>query len=216
MSSSAARSFVPAAGHAAALPLYDPLLRLFGFDALRALLLEDAGVLAGQHVVDLGCGTGSLAVSLKQLYAQARIEGLDPDASALAVARRKAARAGVSIVLTQGFADGLPWADASVDHVFCSFMFHHLEESEKRATLAEVRRVLTAGGVLHFADFVDQPRAKSRLMRLLHRLGAAHHLPAQSDAALRKMFAEAGLEVQQVRERQLGLFGRAAFYRALR
>jgi ubiquinone/menaquinone biosynthesis C-methylase UbiE len=213
---SAARSFVPAAGHASALPLYDPLLKLFGFDALRALLLEDAVVRSGQHVVDVGCGTGTLSVSLKQRYPEARVEGLDPDADALAVARKKAARAGVRIQLSQGFADRLPWADASVDHVFSSFMLHHLQEDEKRATLTEVRRVLAAGGMLHFADFVDQPQAKSRLVRLLHTLGAAHHLPAQSDAGLRSMFAEAGLTLQDARERQLGLFGRVVFYRARR
>lgn len=210
---SAVRSFVPAAGHAAALPLYDPLVRLFGFDRLRVRLLEQAGVASGQQLLDIGCGTGSLAVQLKQRFPDARVAALDPDPQALGVASKKAARAGVSVQFTQGFADRLSWSDGSVDHVFSSFMVHHLSADEKRAMLAEVRRVLAPAGALHLVDFVDPPRDKSPLVRALHKLGSAHHLPKQSDAELRALFAAARLSVQEVREQQLGWFGRVAFYR---
>ena len=59
---SAKRTFLPAAGRDIFLPLYDPLTRLFGFGAIREGLLAQANVQAQHRVLDVGCGTGTLAV----------------------------------------------------------------------------------------------------------------------------------------------------------
>jgi ubiquinone/menaquinone biosynthesis C-methylase UbiE len=103
------------------------------------------------------------------------VVGLDPDPKALAIAKRKAQRAGLAIQLDQGFSDGLPYPDASFDRVFSSLMFHHLKAEEKAATLREVRRVLRPGGSLHLLDF-GPPSGFSRLSRIATPRGGRENL----------------------------------------
>ncbi len=116
-------------------------------------MIDEARIQPGQRVLDIGCGTGSLVVQLLKLHPEADVTGLDPDPKALARAKRKADRAGVSPTLEVGFSDDLPYPDASFDFVFSSFMFHHLTPQEQQATLAEVRRVLKPGGSFQLVDF---------------------------------------------------------------
>ena len=138
----APRSFVPAAGHDWLLPFYDPLQRLMGGGTAKQQLIGQADLRSGQRVLDIGCGTGDLVVLVAQQHPDVETIGLDPDPKALARARRKLDRAGLTLRLDQGFSDQLPYADGSLDRVFSSFMFHHLGRDEKAWTLAETRRVL--------------------------------------------------------------------------
>jgi ubiquinone/menaquinone biosynthesis C-methylase UbiE len=108
------------------LPLYDPMMKLLGGDEARRTLVEGAWLRPGQRILDIGCGTGSLLVLIKQLYPESLVIGLDPDPKALARARRKAEKAFLSIQFDQGFSHKLPYDDASMDRVFSSYMLHHL------------------------------------------------------------------------------------------
>ena len=146
MNTESRRTYLPAAGHDWLLPLYDPFVKLLGGDRAREALLEQAAVRAGHRVLDLGCGTGTFAVRIKEAHPEADVVGLDPDAKALTRAKAKADRAGLAVRFDQGYADDLPYPDASFDRVFSSFMFHHLPAEEKEATLRAVRRVLKPGG----------------------------------------------------------------------
>jgi len=159
------RTFVPAAGLDWCLPLYDPLVRLLGGDQARRALLEQAALRPGHAVLDVGCGTGSLATLVKGLHPGVQVTGVDPDPKALERARRKAARANVSVRLDRGFADALPYPDASFDRVLSSFVFHHLQEDEKGWMLSEARRVLKPGGSLHLLDFAGHEPGVLTLMR---------------------------------------------------
>jgi ubiquinone/menaquinone biosynthesis C-methylase UbiE len=147
------RGYVPAMGRDWLLPIYDTFTRLLGVPAAHGFLVDQAGIGPGQDVLEVGCGTGNLALLVARRYPDARVVGLDPDPRALALAGRKAARRGVSVQLDRGFGDALPYPDASFDRVLSAFMFHHLEAEEKRAMLREIRRVLRPGGRLHLLDF---------------------------------------------------------------
>jgi len=160
------RRYLPAAGRDWLLWTYDPWVRLLGADRIRRALLGQMALEPGQCVLDIGCGTGSLAVLLKQLHAGIRVVGLDPDPAALALAARKAQRAGVDVHFDRGFSDQLPYADASFDRISCTFMFSLLPPAQKEATLREVRRVLGAGCSFHLLDLVKRPPG-SFLVRLL-------------------------------------------------
>jgi ubiquinone/menaquinone biosynthesis C-methylase UbiE len=210
------RDYVPAAGHDWALPLYDPLVRLTGMDKLRARLVERAELRAGQHLLDIGCGTGTLLVALKRRAPGAHVTGLDPDPKALGITRTKAQRAGLSLQLDQGFSDRLPYPDRSFDHVFSSFMFHHLAPQQKRDTLREAWRVLQPGGVLHLLDFRDDPRAKSLLMRILHAASLHAKLAGQIESGMEAMIEEAGFAAPSVEVRPILVFGAVGTHRAVK
>ncbi|MBW2268487.1 MAG: methyltransferase domain-containing protein [Deltaproteobacteria bacterium] len=147
-----ARSFVPAAGRDWLLPFYDPLLRLLGEERIKETLIEAADIRPGQRVLDLGCGTGTLALMIRERCPEAEVIGLDPDPKALAIARSKAERAGAAVEWRQGFADDLPFEDGSFDRVVSSLVFHHLPPDVVRAALPELRRVLEPGGSVWVLD----------------------------------------------------------------
>ena len=120
------RTYIPAAGHDWLLPRYDPLVRLLGGESDHRELVNQAGLRPSHRVLEVGCGTGNLAILIKRLYPGAEVVGLDPDPKALARARRKAEREAVSVQFDSGFSDELPYPNGSFDRVFSSFMFHHL------------------------------------------------------------------------------------------
>jgi ubiquinone/menaquinone biosynthesis C-methylase UbiE len=208
----AGRTYLPAAGHAWALPLYDPLVKLLGADAARRALVDQAALQSGHHVLDLGCGTGDLALLIARLHPGLEIVGIDPDPAALARAARKAARARVALRLDRGFADALPYPDASFDRVVSAFVLHHLPAEDKVPTLREIRRVLKLGGALHLLDFSGpESAARGVLSRWIH---AGHRLRDNFGDRIPALMREAGLvEAQMVSHRRM-LLGHIAYYRA--
>ena len=207
------REFVPAAGHDVFLPLYDPLVNLMGFDRARRDLISGANIEPDHRILDLGCGTGSLVVNLKRQYVSAQVVGLDPDPKALRRARTKAVRAAVSVQLDLGLADQLPYKDESFDHVFSSFMFHHLNELEREKMLVEVLRVLKPGCSFHLVDFIIDDASSG----LLDRLFRAHaQMKANSEERILALMGHVGFTNRiKVKEGNM-LFGllRTAYYQA--
>jgi ubiquinone/menaquinone biosynthesis C-methylase UbiE len=200
------KTYLPAAGHDWMLPLYDPLVKLLGGDRARRALLDQGLIRPGHRVLDIGCGTGTLVVLLKRLHPDVDVIGVDPDPKALARARRKAERASVSVHLDQGFSGALPYADASVDRAFSSFMFHHLEAGEKEAMLREVRRVLKPGGVFSLLDFGGPELGENGfLARLIH---STHHLRDNSEDRILALMSQAGFTNPEKVGQGTMLFGR--------
>ena len=212
MMSGSRRAYLPAAGHAWALPLYDPIVKLLGGEAARRTLVEQAALRPGQRVLDLGCGTGGLALLIKRLHPHVDVVGLDPDPHALARARRKAARVGVALPLDQGFGDALPYADATFDRVLSAFVLHHVPSEEKEPTLREVRRVLRDDGALHLLDFGGpDSRAGGFLARWIH---ASHHLRDNFGDRIPALMRRAGFaDAEMVNHRRM-LLGHIAYFRA--
>ena len=207
--------YLPAAGHHWALPLYDPLLRLLGLDALREPLIQRVAARPGARVLDVGCGTGTLAVALKRAYPEAQVVGLDPDPKALAIARDKARRAGARLDFVQGFGDHIDQPSESFDCVVSSFMFHHLTRDAKRAVLREVARVLRPGARFHLLDFVDHAAQKSRIMRALLAFGG-NALRGEIQDDLSHLLAEHGFDVQRTEHKPLIVFGTVGYYEGVK
>lgn len=208
------REFLPAAGTDWLLPFYDPFTRLLGFGAVHAALIAQAELASGQQLLDVGCGTGTLAVRIRGAHPGVEITALDPDPKALAIARRKAERAGVAVRFEQGYGDALPFADASFDRVFSSMMLHHLDRAVKLGMLRDVRRVLRPGGTFHLADFGrDHGHASGLLARILHH---SHQLVDSEDATIESLFAEAGFAEVSLAGEHHTLLGRVARHRGVR
>ena len=202
------RPYLSAMGSHSLLRFYDPFTRLMGQPALHRELIRHAELQPGQRVVEVGCGTGSLLRRVRRRRPDVDLAGLDPDPDALERARRKL---GPAVRLDRGFADTLPYPDASVDRVFSSLMWHHLDPADKPAALGEMRRVLRPGGRLHLVDMTATPTIHRLLSRRVHHpVHHSHDRPAALSAALR----EAGFHDVTVTERRRWPLGTLAYYRA--
>jgi len=207
------REFFPAAGHDLFLPVYDPIVNLMGFDRARQELMSAANIEPGHHVLDIGCGTGTLVVKLKRQYPSAHVVGIDPDPKVLRRARIKASRAAVSVQLDPGFADQLRYKNDSFDRVFSSFMFHHLEEQERENMLREVLRVLKVDGSLHLVDFIADDASHGFFDRLFQ---AHARMRDNRNATILELMRRVGLtNAAKINDGSM-LFGllRTAYYQA--
>lgn len=148
------RAFLPALRFRALTPLFDRVVRATTRELrFKQELMERASLRDGHTALDVGCGTGTLAIMIKRSHPGCRVTGLDADPDIIEIASRKAAEAQAEVKFDQALANALPYEDGSFDHVFSSLFFHHLTPADKRETLAELRRVLRPGGQLHIADF---------------------------------------------------------------
>lgn len=211
-------SYVPALRFHRLTRLYDPVVRVATRERrFKDRILDQAKLAAGSRVLDLGCGTGTLAIAARLREPEADLVGLDADPAILERARVKAESAGVSISLDEGFSDRLPYPDASFDRVLSTLFFHHIGADVKRATASEVARVLKPGGELHVADFGPPSDPLMALLSLTIRLGDGLG-PTRDNfkGNLPAIFTAAGLEEVSMRGRIRTMFGSIAFLSASR
>jgi len=137
---------------------YDPVVRWTCRETtFKNVLIAQANIKPGMRVLDVGCGTGTLAIMLKKAYPLADVVALDGSKGILDIARSKADSEGVKVSFEHGLSYRLPFADNEFDMVFTSFFFHHLTRNDKLLTLKEIHRILKPTGQLHIADWGKQP-----------------------------------------------------------
>jgi ubiquinone/menaquinone biosynthesis C-methylase UbiE len=101
--------FIPALRYHVLTALYDPLLRWTMRESVfKEQLIRQAWIRSGERVLDLGCGTGTLTLRLKQVHPDAEVVGLDADPRALRIAEVKAATAGLQVTFDRGWPSRLP------------------------------------------------------------------------------------------------------------
>jgi SAM-dependent methyltransferase len=114
-----------------------------------ALLVKFAGVRAGQRVLDVGCGTGVVAITAARAGAAA--SGLDLTPELLERARANSQLAEVAVEWREGDAEKLPYADAAFDVVLSQF--GHIFAPRPELALSEMLRVLKPGGTIAFSTW---------------------------------------------------------------
>jgi ubiquinone/menaquinone biosynthesis C-methylase UbiE len=144
---------------------WDELSRSTAFLEFRDAVWCTAHVAATDTVVDLGSGTGLLALSVA---ARARrVIAVDVSAPMLDRLRRHAEAQGLSIDLVHGDMRRLPLPDESVDVVVSSYAFHHLVDDGKELVAAEAYRVLRPGGRVVVVDMMFQLSFRRRDRRIV-------------------------------------------------
>jgi SAM-dependent methyltransferase len=153
--------FIPALRFGWLTGLFDPVSRLTTREgAFKRRVLERAALAEGERVLDVACGTGTLALSAARSARNVRVTGVDGDPAILERAR---AKAGNEVTFDEGLSTELPYEDGSFDVVLSTLFFHHLSDEAKLRSAEEVRRVLRPAGR---AVIGDLGRPQDPLMRV--------------------------------------------------
>ncbi len=184
-------------------------------EKFKSLLVEQANVQPGNRVLDVGCGTGTLAVLLKKAVPEAHIVGLDADRTALEIARKKATEAEVEIEFHEALAWDAPFEPKSFERVVSSLVLHHLRDRDKLRTLQKVRAWLRPGGELHIADWGKAQNALMRVAFLAVQLLDGFQTTRENvRRGLVPVLRDAGFRSVNETHREMTLFGTLSLYRA--
>ena len=137
---------------------YDWLLRCITFgrgQQLRKRMGDLLPLRVGNTVLDVGCGTGDLAIEImKRVGTRGQVVGIDGSEEMIARARQKAQRRHLPIEFRVEHAETLSFPDHRFDVVVSSLVFHALPGSLKLSVLTTIARVLKEGGHLVIIDFL--------------------------------------------------------------
>ena len=212
------KGFTPALGFHALTPLYDRVVALTTRErTFKRALLDQAAIEPGHQVLDVGCGTGTLAIAAQRRQPGVRVSAVDADSAVLAIAARKARHAGADMAFDLGRSSALPYADGHFDRVLSSLFFHHLAWGDKLLTAHQMHRVLRPGGQLHVADWGRAGGLVSRTAFLAIQLLDGFDTTSDNVAGLLPvLFASAGFRQVEETRRIATAFGIVSLYRAVK
>ena len=214
------RDFVPALGKSGSLDRYDAAIALMTREKRwRSDLLKLVGPQPGDRIVDIGCGTGTLAIALKECEPECEVLAVDPDPAVLEIARSKARTAGADIHWFEAMGDELDGIAAlqECDKIVSSLVFHQCPIEVKQAIAAQMHRLLRPGGQLFIADYGEQ---RSPLMRMLFRqiqwLDGVEYTEPNARGCIPDTLAAAGFDAVEEAKVIATPTGSIAIYRAQR
>jgi ubiquinone/menaquinone biosynthesis C-methylase UbiE len=210
--------YVPALGFRWLTPYYDAVVGATRQERMvKQALIGQANLEVDQRVLDLGCGTGTLSIWIKEACPSIDIIGIDGDPAVLSRATQKAEHAGVSVQFDEAMSFNLPYPAAHFDRVVSSLLFHHLSWEDKVRTAREIYRVLRPAGQLHVADW---GKATNKVMRglflLVQLVDGFKNTQDNVTGKLVPLFEQAGFIEASQRRTFYTPFGTLALYSAVK
>ena len=183
-------------------PFYDKLVNLLTLgkeQKAREEAVTLAKIQPGEHILDVGCGTGNLTLTAaRRVGANGEVAGIDPAPNMIAAAKSKATQKEQSVDFRVGVIEKLSFSDSSFDAVLSSLMFHHLPNELKLKGVAEVYRVLKPGGRL---AIIELDSTRFSLINFIHgRPTRENKLAIQ----LERMLSEQGFGEIELKEMRYG------------
>ncbi|MBN8809137.1 MAG: class I SAM-dependent methyltransferase [Sphingomonas sp.] len=190
------RAFTPALGRGPT-RLYDAALRVFTRERRwRGAVMDAVAAANPRTVLDVGCGTGTLAIGMASRIPGALVTGLDPDTEALAIAARKTAGVRQSIAWRIGFASdaALDGRASAFDVVTCTLVLHQVPLAGKAVGLSAMQAALRPGGRLVLADYSEQrlPLMRALFRLTVQRIDGREDTQPNADGVLPRLIAGAG------------------------
>lgn len=212
------QGFTPALGRAEWTGFYDTAIAIATREGRwRRALLDAIAPQSGELILDVGCGTGTMLLSLKARAPGARLVGLDPDAEVLARAERKMRGRIDDIALLTGFARDAARYIRDADKVYSSLVFHQVPMAEKRSGFEAILDALKPGGVFHLCDYgLQRTPLMRQLFKQVQNLDGFENTEPNARGVLPALLVQAGFD--EVEERTLipTPTGSISLYRALK
>ena len=193
---------------------YDRGIRILTLGTLdKAYDRLTSGVMKGQKVLDIGCGTGAL--TLRAARNGADVKGIDVNSQMLEIAQERAHELNLTDRIEfceMGVAELGNEQPESYDVVMSGLCFSELTEDEVIYTLREIKRILKPRGILLIADETRPEHILKRMLSGLLRLPLVvitYLITQTSTSAIENLPArvrKAGFEIESLRTGRLGIF----------
>lgn len=203
------RKIVPALSFDFLTPYYDVLSGAIGFGrSFKEKVIDVANIQDGDNIVDVGSGTGTLAILAKQKFPNSTVVGIDPDEQILKIAKQKAREKGAKVFFVKANAQKMPIDSNSIDVVVSSLIFHHLPTNIKKQAMREIHRILKRNGRFLLADFGKAEgvffTAFSSIVQTL-RLPEAKTMQDNIEGKIPIFLKDAGFEAREIQPPYLGV-----------
>lgn len=159
------REFIPALRYHFLTPCYDFFIKILVPEKkIKLKTIELTQVVAGDKILDFGCGTGTLLYLLEKQNPFVSLYGVDIDERMLDKAQLKLRWAKQEVCLVHYLGNKLPFPDNFFDRIVSTWVFHHFTDEQKVVAFNQLFQKLKPGGTLILADW---GKAKNYWMRVL-------------------------------------------------
>ena len=180
--------------------MMEDLLSAGSRQAILKATLDAADLRMGDRFVDVGCGTGELAMMAARIVsgglshgAAGEAIGIDATPGMIEIARQRAGSADAAVRFELGVAEALPLPDGTAQAVASTFFFHHLPTEVKREAMREMWRVLAPGGRLVIADYGWARGLVGLIASFPMRFNLHEYVRSQLNGELERIIATEGL-----------------------
>ena len=203
-------AFTPALAFQPLTRLYDFLLAAtFPEKKIKQALIDQMNLSGEEIILDFGCGTGTLAIMIKEQFPSVTIRGLDVDPKILAIAERKIASKMLNIQLHEYDGENFPFLGYQhFDKIVSTLAFHHIPTAVKRKIIPQLYKLIKPDGQIFIADF-GRPRNlyQKVIFRLLRRFDGIDNTHVNAEGLLPDFIKAGGFKAVDLVRSYNTIFG---------